>query len=102
MSFRQRNKSPENEWFVRSRTLLLETGLPVEVLDDDRRWNYVLSHGDDPESGWSPSWITQDRASDLLKVLGSHYKNPIGLYLFRELEKRINELRGGVVDVLRK
>jgi len=70
---------------------LLAAGLPDFVVDDERRWNYVLLHGDDLESGWSPSWITKEQAGDLLRLIGSHYENRSGLDLFPTLEKRIDD-----------
>ncbi len=91
MSFRQHNKSPEAAWRKQHREQLLSAGMPDFVLDDERRWNYVLLHGaDEFESRWSPSWITAEQAAGMLELLRSHYANPVGLELLRELEKRAN------------
>ncbi len=66
--------------------------MPDFLIDDERRWNYVLLHGDDAfESGWSTSWITKEQAADMLRLLRSHYKSTVGLELFRELEKKTDE-----------
>jgi hypothetical protein len=91
MAFRQHNKNPDTTWRRTSRAELLATGLPDFLVDDERRWTYVLLHGDDLESGWSPSWITKDQAADLLRLLHSHYENRVGLELFTTLEKRIDD-----------
>lgn len=91
MSFRQHNKNPEAAWRKKHREALLRTGMPDCVLDDERRWHYVLLHGaDEFESGWEPSWLTPEQARAMLEVLRPHYPNPIGLELLRELEKRAN------------
>ncbi|OAI56036.1 hypothetical protein AYO49_04905 [Verrucomicrobiaceae bacterium SCGC AG-212-N21] len=92
MSFRQRNKSPDTAWRRTRRPELLAAGLPDFVIDDERRWTYVLLHGDDElESGWSPAWIAPEQAAALLRLLQSHYEESVGLELFRALEKRIDE-----------
>jgi hypothetical protein len=90
MSFRQQNKNPDTAWRRRSRQELRATGLPDFVVDDERRWIYVLLHGDDLESGWSPEWITKEQAAALLSLLQLHYENRIGLDLFATLEKRLD------------
>jgi hypothetical protein len=88
MSFRQHNKDPDTAWRRKLRGELLATGLPDFIIDDDRRWNYVLLHDYDPESGWNPSWITKEQARDLLQLLRSHYEQSTALWLFDSLEKR--------------
>ena len=53
MSFRQHNKNPDAVWRNEHREELLRAGMPDFVLDDERRWHYVLLHGaDEFESGW--------------------------------------------------
>jgi hypothetical protein len=91
MSFRQHNKNPDTAWRRSSRTALLAAGLPDFLIDDERRWAYVLLHGDDLDSGWSPAWITKEQAADFLRLLSSHYENRVGLDLFTTLEKRIDD-----------
>jgi hypothetical protein len=90
MSFRQNNKKPDLAWRKSVRLQLLATGLPDLVVSDERRWTYVLLHGDDLESGWSPAWITKDQAADLLRLLESHYEQSSALWLFESLKKRID------------
>jgi hypothetical protein len=91
MSFRQHNKNADTAWRRSSRPELLAAGLPDFVVDDERRWTYVLLHGDDLQSGWSPEWITKEQAADLLRLLQSHYENRVGMDLFTTLEKRIDD-----------
>ena len=91
MTFRQHNKNTDTAWRTRSRPLLLAAGLPDFLIDDERRWTYVLLHGNDLESGWSPSWITKEQATDLLHLLCSHYEKWVGFNLFVTLEKRIDD-----------
>jgi hypothetical protein len=91
MSFRQHNKDPESAWRKKHREELVGLGMPDFVLDDERRWHYVLLHGaDEFESGWKPSWITPEQAARMLELLRSHYLNSVGLELLRELETRAN------------
>jgi hypothetical protein len=91
VSFRQHNKHPETVWRKEHREELLRAGMPDFVLDDERRWNYVLLHGaDEFESGWEPSWIRPEQAGAMLGLLRSRYPNLISLELLRELEKRAN------------
>jgi len=92
MSFRQHNKNPDTSWRKTRRAELLAAGMPDFLIDDERRWNYVLLHGDDElESGWSPSQITREQAADLLRLLQSHHESRVGMDLFRALEKKIDE-----------
>lgn len=91
MAFRQHNKNPDTAWRRNFRPQLLAAGLPDSVIDDERRWNYVLLHGDDLESGWSPLRISREQAGDLLRLIGSYYENRNGLDLFPTLEKRIDD-----------
>ena len=92
MSFRQNNKNSDAAWRRSSRPKLLAAGLPDFVIDDERRWSYVLLHGDDElESGWSPAWLTKEQAVDLLRLLHSHFESRIGVDLFATLEKRIDD-----------
>ena len=90
MSFRQHNKHPDTTWRRSSRAELLAAGLPDLVIDDERRWNYMLLHGYDHESGWSPEWISEPQAAALLRLLQSHYKNRVGMDLFTALEERMD------------
>ena len=92
MSFRQSNKSSEAAWRKKHRDELLAAGVPDFVVDDGRRWTYVLLHGDEElESGWSPARITKTQAIELLRMLQQQYQSRIGLDLFSALEKRIND-----------
>jgi len=91
MSFRQHNKKPDVAWRKSVRLQLLAAGLPDFVVDDERRWTYVLLHGDDLESGWSPAWITKDQAADLLRLLESHFERRVGLELFDTLGRRVDD-----------
>ena len=92
MPFRQRNKDPEITWRKRSRMALIAAGLPNAVIDDERRWTYVLLHGaDEFVSGWSPRDITPQQAGAILSLLEAHYNNEAGLDLFRALRDRVNE-----------
>jgi len=91
MTFRQHNKDGEATWRKNNRDELLNNGMPDSVVDDERRWTYVLLHGDDEfANGWDPSWITKEQAESLLMLLRSHYANPFGLDLIGALQRRTN------------
>jgi hypothetical protein len=91
MAFRQKNKDLETTWLKDHREGLLQSGLPLAVIEDGRRWNYLLLHGYDPGSTrWDASWITKEQAEHLLMLIRLQYPNPAGLDLILELEKRIN------------
>jgi len=92
MSFRQHNKNSDTVWRKAHRADLLAAGMPDFLLDEERRWTYVLLHGDDElESGWNTSWITREQAAKILCLLQTHYQSRVGLDLFVTLEKRICE-----------
>ena len=79
-------------WRKKHREQLLAAGLPDFLIDDERRWTYVLLHGDDElESGWTPAGITELQAAELLRMLQEHYQSRVGLDLFTVLEKRIHD-----------
>jgi hypothetical protein len=91
MAFRQQNKDPDTAWRKKHHDELLQNGMPDFLIDDNRRWNYVLLHGaDDFQSGWNPSRLNKEQATKLLALLRQQYTNPSGLELLRELEKSIN------------
>lgn len=89
MAFRQHNTNSDTLWRTGACSELLAAGVPSFVAGDDRRWLYVLLHGDDLESGWDPSWITREQAASLLALIQSHYESRTGLDLFGALEQRI-------------
>jgi hypothetical protein len=90
MAFKQHNNRPETIWRRKHRKQLLDAGLPDSVVDDERTWGYVLLHGDDEfGSGWNTSWITEEQASNLLRLLRSQYPSTDCYDIFPELEKRM-------------
>ncbi len=91
MSFRRSNNTGlfSSRWRIAHRSLLGECGIPTEVADSDRRWSYILLHGDDyPGIGWDVSWITPRQATELLNVLAENFPSEIGLDLVRLLRQR--------------
>lgn len=90
MSFRQNHKKTETLWRHEKRAALVAAGLPDCLVNSERRWNYLLEHGDDElESGWTTAWINEFQATTILKILEDHYDNRVGLDLFRTLRDRI-------------
>lgn len=92
MAFRQHNKDAETAWRKRQRDEFLRNGIPDFVVDDARRWKYVLLHGYDFQSGWDVSRLTKEQATNLLASLRQQYTNPTGLDLLRDLEKKSGSL----------
>ena len=89
MAVRQKNKESRSTWLKDHREDLLQSGLPLLVIEDCRRWNYVLLHGYDAGiTRWDASWITKEQAERLLMLIRSEYPNPAGLSLIVDLEKR--------------
>ena len=90
MGFRRDGKDPELRWRKRSRERLIQAGLPPIVVDDERRWAYVLLHGNDAlDTGWSSADLTLEQCRRLLGVLEEQYPNPIGLWLIEDMQRRI-------------
>jgi hypothetical protein len=62
MSFKQHNQAPELVWRKNNRLKLIKAGIPQWVVDDERRWTYVLLHGYDAlGSGWDCTSLTKDK-----------------------------------------
>lgn len=88
MTYRKSNKSPELQWLKKNRQFLLEIGIPDSIVDNEKRWNYLLLHGDDEfGNGWKADSLGPDVASRLINALNEIYTNQIGLDLFDVLKK---------------
>lgn len=88
MTFKKDNKSAEVQWLKKNRHFLLEIGVPESVVTSERRWGYVLLHGNDElESGWSAESLTPENAFKLIGLLSEIYENEVGLDLFSVLRK---------------
>ena len=77
-----------SRWRSSHRSELLECGVPSDVAGDDRRWSYVLLHGNDHETGWAESWLTDQQAEWLLELLNPHLPDPTGIDLVMTLQRR--------------
>jgi len=77
-----------SRWRIAQRSELIEYGIPPDVAGDDRRWSYVLLHGDDPATGWAGPWLSDQQAKCLLALLEPHFANPIGVTLVEALQRR--------------
>ncbi|QEH39186.1 hypothetical protein OJF2_77980 [Aquisphaera giovannonii] len=77
-------------WRRAHRGLLAECGVPDEVADSDRRWGYLLLHGDDhPGTGWDASWISPAKAARFLDHLLAGLPDESGCDLVRCLRRRL-------------
>lgn len=93
MSFRRTPElTPESpRWRCANYGTLTECGIPDDVASDDRRWRYVLLHGNDAlHTGWEASWISATQACELLKLLLHDLESEIGIDLIRHLRRRCN------------
>lgn len=94
MTYRRSSESgvESSRWRLANRDLLVECGVPGEVADSDRRWIYVLLHGDDElGTGWNCSWMTSQHAGRLLEQLLADEPNESGFDLFRCLRNRAQD-----------
>jgi hypothetical protein len=81
-----------SKWRLAQCALLSECGIPDEVADSDRRWAYVLYHGDDKlRTGWQACWISPDQAGRLLERLRADLQREVGYDLVRALRLRVGE-----------
>src|SRR5688572_1433533 len=80
-----------SRWRIKHRADLADSGIPSDIAGEDRRWSYVLLHGDDIESGWSESRLSDEQATRLVALLCPHFPNPIGFWLVEAFQRR----RGG-------
>jgi hypothetical protein len=88
-----------SRWRLAYRALLAECGIPDEVADSDRRWNYLLLHGsDDPGTGWRTSWVSPEQAARLLDRLSIDLPSELGYDLVRCLRLRAAETDGSQGD----
>ena len=76
-----------SRWRIANKGALLECGIPAEIAASDRRWRYVLLHGNDPASGWSSAWLSAPQANQLLALLKPHVPSPAGIWLIEDLNR---------------
>ena len=91
MGFRRSDEAGPtgSRWRLANRSQLGACGVPAEVTASDRRWVYVLLHGDDyPGTGWDVSWLLPKQAAELLAVLDRDRASWIGYDLVRLLRQR--------------
>jgi hypothetical protein len=91
LSYRRNRDVFQRAWRRKHRNELIAPGLLAELVDDDRRWNHVLLHGDDElVSGWTVSWISEAQARALLALLRQMIgEDNVGYDLLGVLEKRL-------------
>ena len=77
------------QWRRDNRSLLSECGVPDEAADSDRRWLYLLLHGNDyPGTGWDATWVAPAQAARLLGKLVADLPGESGYDLVRSLRRR--------------
>jgi hypothetical protein len=91
MGFRRSDEAGPtgSRWRLAHQSLLGACGVPGEVAGSDRRWVYVLLHGDDyPGTGWDVSWVSPRQAAELLAVLERDLPSAVGYDLVPLLRQR--------------
>ena len=78
-----------SRWRIKHLADLADCGIPPDIAGDDRRWRYVLYHGDDLVSGWSETWLSDAQATKLLALLEPHFPNRTGADLVEALRRRL-------------
>jgi hypothetical protein len=76
-----------SRWRISHRSELIECGIPFDVANDDRRWTYVLLHGDDLATGWKHTWLTEQQTTKLLALLQPYFPEPVGEGLVKALRR---------------
>ena len=71
MAYRRSNDDRpfSSRWRRKHVAELTARGIPAQIAHSDDLWRYTLNHGDDLETGWSASWLTNDQARELLAFL---------------------------------
>ncbi len=78
-----------SRWRLANRAELTACGIPSDIAASDQRWRYTLLHGDDLESGWDESRLSDEQAARLLTLLNPLFPNPFGVWLLERLQRRL-------------
>jgi hypothetical protein len=78
-----------SRWRLKHRGELTALGIPAEIMASDDRWRYTLDHGDDLDSGWDESWLTDEQARKVVAILGPLFPGTSGVDLVVRLERRL-------------
>ena len=92
MSYRRSHESgpDSSRWRCKHLGLLIRCGIPEVIANSDRRWRYVLLHGDDElGTGWNPAWIDREQAQALLDLLNPEIDGDAGYDLLERLRERV-------------
>ena len=94
MGLKTRNKDPYNKWRLENLHSLELAGIPHDIVVDNRRFWFVVQEGCDlGQSGWDPSWITDQQASDLLELINGFLGDCRGWDLVYELHAKLGHKR---------
>lgn len=77
-----------SRWRLKHRGDLISLGIPADIASSDDRWRYTLLHGDDLESGWDESWLTDEQARKLVAFLAPFFPNAAAIDLVLRLQRR--------------
>jgi hypothetical protein len=84
-----------SRWRTTHRARLLACGIPAGILESDRRLTYVLLHGEELETGWDTSFLSDEQAQRLLALLKEQIPNPVGFDLIAALVRAASWRRTG-------
>lgn len=93
MSFRRTydDKAESPRWWRQHRRALLDCGFPITLVDSDHLFHYALLHGDEPQTGWDVSQLSDQEAVRLFALLREILPNRAGYCLVDDLERRLRK-----------
>lgn len=82
-------KSARHLWLKNNRASLTASGIPFPLIENERTWNYIVLHGDDLQTGWNASALSQAQASRVLSLISRSPFKDDASELIRVLNMRI-------------
>lgn len=76
MGFQQNNNSISKLFLKNNREILLKLNFPLELIEDENKWNYYLLHGNYPGIDFT---ITIENKNKLLSILQEYYPKNFGI-----------------------
>ncbi|EBA12100.1 hypothetical protein [Roseobacter sp. CCS2] len=89
MSYRKTSSDPLDEWRKINIVVLIELGIPAEIIADHQRFLRAIDQGEDEQTRWNFGWVKPENTRELFTLLGQHF-TPNNSYLMRELAKRLD------------
>ena len=74
-------------WRAKNSLALTKLGIPACIVQDQRRFLFAVQEGFDWQSEWKASWISDEQAPELLRLLEEAFGN--GFDLVAGLRRRV-------------